>query len=110
MPKMPSTAGGLAQISMRVSTVQAAWIAKEAKVSGNTNEVLRELIDDAMSLYGLPEVVVEELEKDAASKGLKLSSMRDRRNYFQRILMRRYDALARGEEPALGESSKSRKA
>lgn len=111
MGRMPSTAGGLAQVSLRVSTVQAAWIAKEAKTVGNTNEVVRELIDDAMSLLGLPEAVIEELEKDAASKGLKLSSHQDRRQYLRRVLMRRYDAIVRGEEAKLGEPApKSRKA
>lgn len=110
MGKVPSLAGGAVQLSVRVSTVQAGWVAKEAKVVGSTNEVVRELLDEAMSLLGLPEVVIETLEKDAASKGLKLNSQQDRRNYLRRILMRRYDALARGEELPLGEQpSKSRK-
>lgn len=107
---MPSTAGGLTATTLRLSSAQASWLAKEAKLAGNANEVVREIIDDAMTLLGLPKAVVEELERDAESKGLKLSSYRDRKEYLERVLMRRYDALVRGEAPKLGESpSRARK-
>ncbi len=102
MGRMPSTAGGLTATTLRLSNQQAAWLAKEAKTAGNANEVVREMFDDAMTMFGLPPPVVDRLQQDAESKGLRLSSYPERKEYLQRILMLRYDALVRGESPKLG--------
>ncbi len=104
MGRLPSTAGGLTATTLRLSTAQVAWLAREAKTAGNANEVVREVLDDAMSLYGLPASVVEQLRADAESKGLKLNTYPERKEYLRRVLMLRYDALVRGESPKLGAS------
>ncbi len=102
MGRMPSTAGGLTATTLRLSNQQAGWLAKEAKTAGNANEVVRAMFDDAMTLFGLPPPVVEQLRQDAESKGLRVSSYPERKEYLQRILMLRYDALVRGEAPRIG--------
>ncbi len=102
----PSTPGGLVPTTLRLDAKQAGWLAKEAKVAGNANEVVRAIIDDAMHLLGLPVSVVELLREDAKSKGLALDNFADRREYLTRVLMQRYDSLVRGEVSKLGKASK----
>jgi hypothetical protein len=99
----------LVPTTLRLDAKQAAWLAKEAKVMGNANEVIRSVIDDAMHLQGLPVSVVEQLREDAKSKNLNLDNFADRREYLSRVLMQRYDSLVRGEIPKLGASPKSSK-
>lgn len=106
MGRTPSVAGGLHGLSVRLETAQLAWIAKETKKALTTNGLIRQLIDDAMNLFGLPEPVIEVLREDAKSKGINLSSFPEWRQYVIRLLMLRYDALVRGEQDMLGRRSR----
>jgi hypothetical protein len=52
--------------SVRITTAQAGWAQHRAtKLGTSFNTVIRELIEDAKSFYGLPEVLREQLEAEA---------------------------------------------
>jgi len=104
MGRTPSVAGGLAGLSIRLEQSQLAWISKEIKKTLTTNGLIRQLIDDAMTLFGLPAPVLEILQEDAKSKGISLDSYQDCRDYLIRLLMLRYDSLVRGDNKMSGSS------
>ncbi len=110
MGRTASTPGGLMGTSVRMDGRQVAWVAKEAKQIGNANEVMRLLVSDAMSVLGLPPPVLEALEADAKSKGIRFDSLQGRREYLMRVLMLRYDAIVKGSAPKLGEIGNATKA
>jgi hypothetical protein len=79
-------------LGLRFRDSLAAWIQANAKDSGRTmTAVVREALEDARSMYGLPLPVVELLEEDAAALGL------DRRRYAQHVLFRRFEQVKRHE-------------
>jgi len=104
MGRTPSASGGLTGLSIRLEPSQLAWIAREIKKALTTNGLIRQLIDDAMNLFGLPAPVLEVLREDAKSKGINFDSFQERRDYLVRLLMLRYDALVRGETMPLGKN------
>jgi hypothetical protein len=55
--------------SLRLTVAQAGWVQNRAKKLGSFNTVVRLLIDDARHFYGLPDVLKEQLEKEAHSLG-----------------------------------------
>ena len=77
-------------LGLRFRDSLAAWIQANAEDSGRTmSAVVREALEDARSMYGLPSPVVELLEEDAAALGL------DRRRYAQHVLFRRFEQVKR---------------
>ena len=57
-------------LGLRFRDSLAAWIQANAEDSGRTmSAVVREALEDARSMYGLPSPVVELLEEDAAVLG-----------------------------------------
>src|SRR5688500_3349105 len=66
--------------SVRMTIAQRAWANERAKTLGGFNTVMRQLVDDARSLYGLPDVLREQLDTEAAALG------KERREYIIHIL------------------------
>jgi hypothetical protein len=110
MGRTPTTPGGLQGTSVRMDSRQMGWVAKEAKQIGNANEVIRLLVSDAMTVLGLPPPVLEALEADAESRGIRFDTLHGRREYLMRVLMLRYDAIVKGSAPKLGEMAGAKKA
>jgi hypothetical protein len=90
MPKTPARHDYLAQ-SFRFTPDQAAVLKEEAKRLGSTTTFVRQLLDDYRTLYGLPDVLAEQLDAEAAALG------KPRREYIIHLLSQRAaDLLKRG--------------
>ncbi len=87
MPKTPARDDYFTQ-SFRFTPEQAAFLKEEAKRCGSITAFVREILDDARTLYGLPRLQVEVLEADM--KRLNLSSYRD---YVRHLLSMRLQTL-----------------
>lgn len=91
------------QQSIRFAAAQLNWLNEATKRAGvSVNAVVRGLVDDAQTYFGLPPTVVEQLEKDRAAMGL------DFRRYVQELLTQRYTAVLRAELEADVGSKKRR--
>src|SRR4051812_42552276 len=92
------------QQSIRFAMVHLAWLKAETDRTGmSINAVVRQLVDDARSCFGLPPTMVETLEKDRARLGL------DHRGYVQELLTQRYRDILRTEFQSSGPSQRQRK-
>lgn len=96
MAKLPQKADSsvrdYVQQSIRFSTAHLVFLEEEAQRNGvSINSVVRDLVTDAGTLYGVPLNMRKKLEEDAKSLGL------DRREYIKYLLGLRYEALVRGE-------------
>ena|SRR5215510_4461079 len=87
MPKTPARDDYFTQ-SFRFTPEQAAFLKEESKRLGSTTAVIREVLDDVRTLYGLPRVIIEALEKDRQTLGL-----RSHREYVMHLLARRYERV-----------------
>ena len=87
MPKTPGRDDYFAQ-SFRFTPEQAATIKEEAKRLGSTTALVRELIEDHRTMFGLPNIQVEVLQADM--KSLKIETPRE---YVRHLLALRYRAL-----------------
>ena len=86
MPKTPGRDDYFTQ-SFRFTPEQTAFLKEGAKRLGSTTAVVREVLDDVRTLYGLPMVLVESLEKDRKALGLS------QREYVMHLLARRYEGV-----------------
>ncbi len=86
MPETPARDDYFTQ-SFRFTPEQTAFLKEQAKRLGSTTAVVREVLDDVRTLYGLPMVIVEALGKDR--KALDLSQ----REYLMHLLARRYERV-----------------
>lgn len=83
-----SPARAFVQQSIRFSADNARWLSSEStRTRTSINAVVRALIDDASSYFGLGPSIVAILEKDRSSMELS------HRRYVQEILARRYSDL-----------------
>ena len=90
MPKTPARDDYFAQ-SFRFTPEQAAVLKEEAQRLGSTTTFVRQLLDDYRTLYGLPAVLTEQLDREAAALG------KSRRDYVIHILSLRAAQLLKGE-------------
>ena len=87
MPKTPARDDYFTQ-SFRFTPEQAVFLKEEAKRCGSITAFVREVLDDARTLCGLPRLQVELLEADM--KALNLTSYRD---YVRHLLSMRLQTL-----------------
>jgi hypothetical protein len=66
------------------------WIQGPAKLPQGFSATIRQMVDDQISLYGLPQVVAERLKQD--ERRLKM----DRRTFIQHVLHQYSETLQRG--------------
>jgi hypothetical protein len=99
---MPKTTGSIEKIqsSVRLTTVDHAWVNVRAKELGTYNEVIVQLVSDARTFYSLPDNIRQKLENDAKAMGKSL------RDYVVFLLGKRYEELLR--EELAGASTKKR--
>jgi len=90
MPKTPARDDYFTQ-SFRFTPEQTAVLRDEATRLGSTTTFVRQLLDDYRTLYGLPAVLTEQLDTEAASLGVS------RRDYIIHLLSRRAAQLLKGE-------------
>ena len=90
MPKTPARDDYFAQ-SFRFTPEQTAVLKEEAVRLGSTTTFVRQLLDDYRTLYGLPAVLSEPLDKEAAALG------KNRRDYIIHVLSLRAAQLLKGE-------------
>jgi len=102
MPKTPARDDYFAQ-SFRFTPDQAAVLKEEAKRLGSTTTFVRQLLDDYRTLYGLPAVLTEQLDAEAAALG------KSRREYIIHLLSFRAAQLLKGEVSLPARGSKSTK-
>ncbi len=102
MPKTPGRDDYFAQ-SFRFTPEQAAVLKEEARRLGSTTTFVRQLLDDYRTLYGLPEVLTEQLDAEAASLG------KSRREYVIHLLSQRGAQLLKDEVPLRTKGTKSTK-
>lgn len=93
MPKTPARTDYLAQ-SFRFTPEQAAVLKEQAKRLGSTTTFVRQLLDDYRTMYGLPEVLTEQLDAEASALG------KSRREYIIHLLSQHAAALLRRGPPA----------
>ncbi len=86
MPKTPGRDDYFTQ-SFRFTPEQTAFLKEGAKRLGSTTALVREVLDDARTLYGLPMAIAEALEKDRRALGLSP------REYIMHLLARRYEGV-----------------
>jgi hypothetical protein len=80
------------QQSIRFAPQHIAWLSAESKRTGESfNSVVRQLVDDARSFYGLSPTIADLLEEERATMGL------DFRRYVQEVLTQRYANLLRAD-------------
>lgn len=76
------------QQSIRFAADHLKWLTEATERDGvSINAVVRGLVDDARTFFGLPPTMVALLEKDRGRMGL------DFRRYVQELLTRRYRDL-----------------
>jgi len=102
MPKTPARDDYFAQ-SFRFTPDQAAVLKEEAKRLGSTTTFVRQLLDDYRTLYGLPAVLSEQLDAEAAALG------KSRREYIIHLLSLRAAQLLKGEVSLPAKRAKSTK-
>ena len=89
---MARTPKPIESTSVRYTTDMGAWLRKRAEARGaSLNDEFVELIDDAMTWFGLPGSMVEILEQDR-----KAHKKADLREYLIELLVQRYNQLVRG--------------
>ncbi len=86
MPKTPARDDYFTQ-SFRFTPEQTSFLKEGAQRLGSTTAVIREVLDDVRTLYGLPKVMIEALEKDRKALGLS------QREYVMHLLARRYERV-----------------
>ncbi len=89
--------------SIRLQPITALWLEEQAKKIGSFNQAVREALDDARTLYRLPEVMTEQLDAEAAALG------KNRRDYVAHVLSLRAAQLMKGEISLPGKGSKATK-
>jgi hypothetical protein len=78
-------------VSCRFPPDLYGWIKKQADSRAwSVNELVRRVMDDARTAYGLPKEIVDTLEADRKAMGL------DWREYVMQVLTLRYKTLASG--------------
>src|SRR5262249_1682220 len=90
MPRTPARDDYFAQ-SFRFTPDQAAVLKEEAVRLGSTTTFVRQLLDDYRTLYGLPAVLSEQLDKEAEALA------KTRRDYIIHVLSLRAAQLLKGE-------------
>jgi hypothetical protein len=98
MPKSFTT--NTLAFSIRLHPALARWIEEQARNVGSFNQVIRDIIDDARTLYRLPEVMTDQLDAEAAALG------KSRRDYVAHLLSLRAAQLMKGEISLPGKGSK----
>lgn len=91
MPKTFTTETQGFSVRLPVETLN--WLKDIAEENGEpTNDVIRRLVDDYRSLYGLPQTFTHQLDADMKANGLK-----DRREYIMHLLAARLkEILSKG--------------
>ena len=90
MAKTPSQIDMFA-LTVRLPVRDQGWITQQSKVDGTGNNVIRQLVEDGRTFYGLPDNIREKLEADAARLG------KTRREYIIQLLSLRYEQLFKEE-------------
>jgi hypothetical protein len=90
MPKTPARDDYFTQ-SFRFTPEQAAVLKEEAMRLGSSTTFIRQLLDDYRTLYGLPPVLTDQLDAEAAALG------KTRREYIIHLLSLRAAQLLKGE-------------
>lgn len=76
------------QQSIRFAPEQRAWLSDATRRSGESiNAVVRQLVDDAQTFFGLSPSILALLQQDRVAMGL------DHRGYVRELLTRRYRDL-----------------
>jgi hypothetical protein len=91
MPKTPHPQDTF-QASIRLPTSLAPWVQSEVKQVGNFNQLIRDLVEDGMTLYGLPQNQVDRLRAEAKARGL------NRREYVRYVLSLHAEQLVMSEQ------------
>jgi hypothetical protein len=102
MPKTPARDDYFAQ-SFRFTPEQAAVLKEEAIRLGSTTTFVRQLLDDYRTVYGLPAVLTEQLDREASALG------KSRREYIIHVLSLRAAQLLKGEIELPKASGKSKR-
>ncbi len=89
--------------SIRLPPITALWLEEQAKKVGSFNQAVRNVLDDAQTLYGLPDVMTERLDAEATALG------KSRRDYVAHVLSLRAAQLLKGEISVSGQGSKASK-
>jgi hypothetical protein len=87
----PSVETNLISISVRLPIQQIVWLKGEGDKVGSVNQVVRDILNDRMNSYQLPEDVVETIKADREQRGL------DARQYVVHLFMDRYKRIIKGE-------------
>ncbi len=87
--------------SIRLPPITAKWLDDQAKKVGSFNQAIRQVLEDARTLYGLPDVMTEQLDAEATSLG------KTRRDYVAHVLSLRAAQLMKGETPVPGKGPKT---
>lgn len=90
MAKSPSLIEMFA-LTVRLPVRDQGWIAQQSKEDGTANNVIRQLVEDTRSFYGLPDNIREKLDADAERLG------KTRRDYMIHLLSLRYEQLLKDE-------------
>ncbi len=92
MAKTPSQIEMFAT-SLRIPVPDADWArAERGQVTGSFNSSICEAVADARTLFQLPSIIREELERDMEAFGKEWT-----RDYVIHLLTLRYQALIRGD-------------
>ena len=87
-----TAAGEFVQQSIRFAPAQLMWLSKESeRLGASFNALVRQLVDDSRTFFGLPPTMVRSLEEERRALGL------DFRQYVQELLTRRYRDLLKQE-------------
>jgi hypothetical protein len=89
----PESSGStMVQLTLRLTQNQVTFVIEGG--SGNPNENIRAIIEDARNFYGLPSPIVETLiAKYTGGRRLDLSKYEDRRELIVRALTEHYTNL-----------------
>jgi hypothetical protein len=102
MPKTPARDDYFTQ-SFRFTPEQVSVLKEEASRFGSTTTFVRQLLDDYRTLYGLPSVLTDQLDAEAAALG------KSRREYIIHLLSLRAAQLLKGEVELPSKSSNKTK-
>ena len=92
------------QISARIPSAEVKHLKEAAKpLGGNLALIIRQLIEDSHTFYGLPDAIREELEADAKRSG------KDQRRYVIDLLTRRYAEIIRDGAASSNAPGRSRR-
>src|SRR5947209_2902373 len=90
---MPKTfTSDMQGLSVRFPIDVMAWFKSQAESKGEPiTDLVRRIVDDYRTLFGLPKLIVDALDADAKALGLP------RREYVMHLVARRYEeVLSRG--------------